>query len=184
MARLVAGTYGEALISLAEEENKIDALYEEVLSLQGILKDNPDFSVLMNHPKVTKEEKQKTLEEVFGGRMDAELLGFLKLLLQKDRYSELPAILDRFMAAVKERRGIGVAYVTSPTELDDSRKKQIEDKLVSTTKYKQMEMHYTVDKSLIGGLVIRIGDKVVDSSIKTKLEGLKRELANVSVQLA
>ena len=184
MARLFAGTYGDALISLAEEENKIDALYDEVLSLQGILKDNPDFSVLMNHPKVTKEEKLQTLDEVFGGRMDAELLGFLKLLLQKDRYSELPAILDRFMADVKERRGIGVAYVASPAELDDSRKKQIEAKLISTTKYKEMEIHYTVDESLIGGLVIRIGDKVVDSSIKTKLEGLKRELSKVSVQLA
>ncbi len=184
MARLVAGTYGDALISLAEEENKIDALYEEVLSLQEILKENPDFSVLMNHPKVTKEEKQRTLEEVFGGRMDAELLGFLKLLLQKDRYSELPAILERFVAAVKERRGIGVAYVSTPAELDAGRKKQIEDKLVSTTKYRTMEMHYAVDESLIGGMVIRIGDKVVDSSIRTKLEGLKRELAKVSVQQA
>ena len=181
MARLVAGTYGEALISLAEEEKKVDALYEEVLSLQGILKENPDFSVLMNHPKVTKEEKLKTLEDVFGGRMDAELLGFLKLLLQKDRYSELPAILDHFVAAIKERRGVGVAYVATPTALDENRKKQIEDKLVSTTKYNRMEMHYSVDESLIGGLVIRIGDKVVDSSIKTKLEGLKRELAKVAV---
>ncbi|MCR5249696.1 MAG: F0F1 ATP synthase subunit delta [Lachnospiraceae bacterium] len=181
MAKLVSATYGDALFSLACEENKVDSLYEEVKSLQKILEQNPDFSVLMNHPKVTKEEKEKTLEEVFGGRADAELVGFLKLLLRKDRYSELPAILAHFTAQVKEYRGIGVANITSPLELTDKQKKEIEAKLLATTKYKTMEMHYSVDKSLIGGLVIRIGDRVVDSSIRTKLEGLKRELGKIQI---
>ena len=69
-----------------------------------------------------------------------------------------------------------MAYVTSATELSDACKKEIEAKLLGTTSYKTMEIHYSVDKSLIGGLVIRIGDRVVDSSIKTKLEDLKRAL--------
>jgi F-type H+-transporting ATPase subunit delta len=97
-------------------------------------------------------------------------------LLQKDRYAQLPAILKYLEARVKEYKGIGVAYVTTAMELSESRKKEIEEKLISTTSYKSMEMNYSVDKSLIGGIVIRIGDRVVDSSIKTKLEGLKREL--------
>ena len=176
MAKLVAGTYGEALFSLACEENKVDALYDEVLALEKILEQNPDLTVLMNHPKVTKEEKQKVIEEVFAGRASGELTGFLNLLLQKDRYSQLPAILKYFEARVKEHKGIGVAYITSATELSDTCKKDIEAKLLSTTSYNSMEMHYSVDKSLIGGLVIRIGDRVVDSSIKTKLEDLKRVL--------
>ena len=176
MAKLVAGTYGEALFSLACEENKVDSMYDEVLSLEKILEQNPDLTVLMNHPKVTKEEKQKVIKDVFEGRASGELTGFLNLLLQKDRYAELPAILKYFVGRVKEYKGIGVAYVTSAIELSPERKKEIEAKLLSTTVYKSMEMNYTVDESLIGGLVIRIGDRVVDSSIKTKLEGLKREL--------
>ena len=176
MAKLVAGTYGEALFSLACEENKVDSLYDEVLALEDILEQNPDLTALMNHPKVTKEEKQKVIKEVFEGRASGELTGFLNLLLQKDRYSELPAILKFFESRVKEHKGIGVAYVTSAVELSAARKKEIEAKLLSTTSYRSMEMNFTVDESLIGGLVIRIGDRVVDSSIKTKLEGLKREL--------
>ena len=176
MAKLVAGTYGEALFSLACEENKVDSLYDEVLALEDILEQNPDLTALMNHPKVTKEEKQKVIKEVFEGRASGELTGFLNLLLQKDRYSELPAILNFFESRVKEHKGIGVAYVTSAVELSAARKKEIEAKLLSTTSYRSMEMNFTVDESLIGGLVIRIGDRVVDSSIKTKLEGLKREL--------
>ena len=176
MAKLVSSTYGEALFSLAEEEKKIDSMYEEVQALEEILKQDPELTVLMNHPKVTKEEKQKVIQEVFGGRASAELTGFLSLLLQKDRYAELPAILKYFKARVKEYKGIGVAYVTTPLELSEARRKEIEAKLISTTAYRSMEMNYTVDKSLIGGIVIRIGDKVVDSSIKTRLENLKREL--------
>ncbi len=176
MAKLVAGTYAEALFSLACEENKVDSLYDEVRALEDILEQNPDLTVLMNHPKVTKEEKQKVIKEVFDGRASGELTGLLNLLLQKDRYSELPAILKFFEARVKEHKGIGVAYVTSAVELSAARRKEIEAKLLSTTSYRSMEMNFAVDESLIGGLVIRIGDRVVDSSIKTKLEGLKREL--------
>ena len=169
MAKLVSATYGDALFSLALEENKVEAFYDEV-------------TALMNHPKVTKEEKQAVLEKVFAGRADAELTGFLTLLLKKDRYAELDAILAHFMGKVKEYKRIGVGYVRSAMELDAEEKKEIEAKLLATTSYKTMEMHYAVDPALIGGLVIRIGDHVVDSSIRTKLDGLKRELNKVSAQ--
>ncbi|MBR3736211.1 MAG: ATP synthase F1 subunit delta, partial [Lachnospiraceae bacterium] len=79
-----------------------------------------------------------------------------------------------------EHKRIGVGYVRSAMELDAEEKKEIEAKLLATTSYKTMEMHYAVDPALIGGLVIRIGDHVVDSSIRTKLDGLKRELNKVS----
>ena len=182
MAKLVSATYGDALFSLALEENKVEDFYDEVTALQQILAQNPEFTALMNHPKVTKEEKQAVLEKVFAGRADAELTGFLTLLLKKDRYAELDAIFAHFMSKVKEHKRIGVGYVRSAMELDAEEKKEIEAKLLATTSYKTMEMHYAVDPALIGGLVIRIGDHVVDSSIRTKLDGLKRELNKVSAQ--
>ena len=181
MAKLVAKTYGDALFTLALDENKTDALYEEVTDLQDILKSNPELKALMNHPKITRDEKLKVVEDVFKGRLDDELTGFLVLLLKKDRYSELDAILEYFTAKVKEYKGIGVAYVTSAVELKDSQKDEIKNKLLSTTDYRQMEMHYVVDKDVIGGVVIRLGDKVVDSSIRTRLENIKKELHQVQI---
>ena len=181
MAKLVAKTYGDALFTLALEENKTDVLYAEVESLQDILKDNPELKALMNHPKITRDEKLKVVEDVFKGRLDDELTGFLVLLLKKDRYSELDAILEYFTAKVKEYKGIGVAYVTSAVELKDAQKDEIKNKLLSTTDYKQMEMHYIVDKSLIGGVIIRLGDRVVDSSIRTRLEDIKKQLVQVQI---
>ncbi|MCR4585927.1 MAG: F0F1 ATP synthase subunit delta [Lachnospiraceae bacterium] len=181
MAKLVAKTYGDALFTLALEENKTDILCSEVESLVSILKDNPELKALMNHPKITREEKLKVVEDVFKGRLDDELTGFLVLLLKKDRYSELDAILEYFTAKVKEFKGIGVAFVTSAVELRDAQKDEIKNKLLATTDYRQMEMHYIVDKSLIGGVIIRLGDRVVDSSIRTRLEGIKKELVQLQI---
>ena len=181
MAKLASATYGEALFSLALEEGKVDEMSEQVKALEEILKVNPEFTALMNNPKVTKEEKQDIIKQVFEGRADAELTGFLSLLLRKDRYSELEAILKDFSARVREHKGIGVAYVSSAMELTGAQKKEIEAKLLSTTKYRSMEMNYSVDRELIGGLVIRLGDRVVDNSIRTKLKGLERELLKIQI---
>lgn len=182
MAKLISKTYGEALYELALEQGKADQFLEEVTSLIDILAQNPDFDKLMNHPKVNKDEKVGVMETVFDGKLSKELIGFLVLILQKERYKELGAILKYFVQKVKEEKGIGPAHVTTPMELSEVQKKQIEEKLLETTSYKTMEMTYAVDESLIGGMVIRIGDRVVDSSIKTKLEELKKQLRQIQLQ--
>ncbi len=181
MAKLVGTTYGEALFELAVEEGKEDEFLGEIMQLKSLLLENPAFGKLMNHPKILKEEKLKVLGEVFGGRISKELLGFLHLVVSKDRYGEIDAILDYFIDAVKQLKGIGVAYVTTALDLNEGKKKEIEAKLLQTTSFKEMEMHYQVEEDLIGGMVIRIGDRVVDSSVKNKLSGLQRELLKVQL---
>ena len=78
-------------------------------------------------------------------------------------------------------KGIGVAYVTTVSGLSDAQKEQVVNKLLATTGYQQMEMHYQEDQSLIGGMVIRIGDRIVDSSIRTKLEELQKQLMKIQL---
>lgn len=181
MAKLVSKTYGEALFELAVEEGKEEELLKEIMVLEEILSENPDFVRLMNHPKVLKEEKLKVLNEVFKGRISDELTGFLQLVVTKDRYGEIDSILAYFADEVKKLKGIGVAYVTTAAGLTESKKKEVEAKLLSTTHFKKMEMHFAVDEDLIGGMVIRIGDRVVDSSIKNKLFEMKRQLLKAHV---
>ena len=181
MAKLVGATYGEALFELAVEEGREEELMNEVILLRELLSENPDFGKLMNHPKVLKEDKLEVLEAVFKGRISEELVGFLHLIVSKDRYGEIDAILDYFIDEVKQVKGIGVAYVATALDLSEAKKKEVEQKLLSTTSFIRMEMHYQVDESLIGGMVIRIGDRVVDSSIRSKLSGLERELLKVQL---
>ena len=176
MAKLVSATYGEALFELAVEEGKEEEFLNEIIQLRTLLSENPDFGKLMNHPKILKENKLEVLREVFEGRISKELLGFLHLIVSKDRYDEIDHILDYFIEEVKKLKGIGIAYVTTAMDLSEAKKKEVEEKLLATTSFKEMEMHYQVDEDLIGGMVIRIGDRVVDSSVKNKLFELQRKL--------
>ena len=181
MAKLISKTYGDALFELAVEEGKVDVLLEEMEQLQKILAENADFARLMNHPKIIKEEKIEVAKTVFAGRVSEELLGFLTIIISKDRYREIDEILKYFVAKVKEYKGIGIATVTTAVPLKDSQCKEVEKKLLDTTQYKSMEISYDVDASLIGGMVIRIGDRVVDSSIRTKLSELQKDLLKVQI---
>lgn len=181
MAKLVSKTYGKALFELAVEENKVDVFMEEIAEIRQILAQNTDFTKFMNHPKILKEEKIQVLENIFKNRISDELTGFLTLIVTKDRYGEIDAILDYFLTEIKKFKGIGIAYVKTASELREEQKARVEQKLLETTSYKRMEMHYDVDSELIGGMVIRIGDRVVDSSIKTGLSELTRQLMQIQL---
>lgn len=181
MAKLISKTYGEAIFELAVSENKTDILAQEIEMVLGVLEENPEFSDIMNHPKIIKEEKLKVIETVFKGRISDELTGFIRLIVEKDRYGQIREIMQYFLNQVKKLRGIGVAWVTSALPLREEQKKQIEEKLLGTTQFREMEMHYQVSETLIGGLIIRIGDKVADSSIRTKLDNLERQLLKIQL---
>ena len=173
MAKLVSKVYGDALFETAMEKELMDTLYEETSALLPILQANP---------QIVKEEKVALLHQVFSGKIAEELMGFLSIIVEKDRQNEMISILEYFIQRVKEFKKIGAAYVTSAVELGAEQKAALEKRLLETTGYVQFEMHYDVDTSLLGGMVIRIGDRVVDSSIKTRLYELKKELS--ALQLA
>ena len=181
MAKLISKTYGEALFELAVEEQKLDVLFEEAKAVREILRDNADFGRLMTHPKISGEEKVQMTEEVFKGRVSKEMTGFLVIIIEKDRYRDLDAVLTYFIDRVKEKKHIGVAFVTTAVALDEATQTKIVKRLLETTGYETMEMHYSVDPSIIGGMIIRIGDRVIDSSITTKLNELKKQLLKIQL---
>ena len=181
MAKLVSKTYGDALFELALEQNAVDELSKEVQVVSEALRENEELMKLLEHPKIVKEEKLQIVENIFKGRVSDDLTGFLQLIVNKDRSGEIYAILDVFMDRVREYKHIGVASVTTAVELREEQKQAVIDKLLATTDYESFEMKYAVDAALIGGMVIRIGDRVVDSSIKHKLELMSRDLMKIQL---
>lgn len=182
MAKLVSKTYGDAFFQVAVEAGKIDVFYDEVKAIQNLLRENEDMQKLMSHPKIVKEEKINVLEKSFKGNISDELLGLMRMLVEKDHFAEIDAVLQYIIDAVKEYKNIGTAYVKSAMELTETQKKQVEQKLLETTGYVEFEMHYAVDAALIGGMVIRIKDHVVDSSIRTKLYKLTQDLTKIQLK--
>ncbi len=182
MAKLVSKTYGDALFEVALEEDKLDQFLEEVKAVKAAVDENQDLFKLMSHPKVVKEEKIKVVEDIFSGKVSRELVGLVRMIVDKGHFEQIDSVFTYFIDEVKEYRNIGTAYVTSALELTDAQKSAIEKRLLETTKYVTFEMHYNVDAAIIGGLVIRIGDRVVDSSVRTKLADLTRELSKIQLK--
>ena len=154
---------------------------DETLGLIEVIQTNTDFTQFMNHPKIPKEDKVNVVKNVFENRISKELIGFLITIIEKDRYNEIEAILREFIFKIKEYSNIGRAYVTTAIALKDKEKNDIETRLLATTRYKTIECIYDVDQSLIGGMVIKMGDRVVDSSIRTKLGKLQKELLAIQM---
>lgn len=181
MAKLVSKVYGDALFEEALEKQELDVLFGEVKELKLIWQQNPELAELLDNPKIVKEEKIGIIKNIFAGRVLDDLMGFLAVIVDKGRQKDIPAICEYFISAVKEYKNIGVAHVTSAVELKEEQKAQLVRKLLETTRYVEFEMDYHVDPSLIGGMVIRIGDRVVDSSIKTQIYELRRSLSKLQM---
>lgn len=183
MAKLVSKTYGEALyeVCLESGEDKASTLMEEIKCVREILGQNPEFDELMKHPGIPKQEKLQIAGNVFQGRVSDELAGLLEIVIAKEHYKDLQAIFAYFIDKVKEQQKIGVAYVTTAVELTEAQKSAVEAKLLQSSGYRQMETRYSVDAALIGGMIVRINDRVVDSSIRTKLKGLTKQLLQIQL---
>jgi F-type H+-transporting ATPase subunit delta len=182
MAKLVSKTYGDALFEVAQESGNLDGYLEEVKAVKAAMDANPELFKLMTHPKVVKEEKIKVIEDIFSGRVSAELVGLMRMIVDKGHFAQITDVLDYFIEQVKEYKNIGTAYVTTALPLSDKQKAAVEKRLLETTKYVQFEMNYVVDSALIGGMIIRIGDRVVDSSVRSKLSALTRELSKIQLK--
>ena len=181
MAKIVSKVYAAASFELALEKQSVTALYEEAEALRKIFRDNGELMQLLTHPKISKEEKEAAVKAIFDGRVSDDMAGFLVLVVDKGRADELDAVLGYFLSVVKEYKKIGVVDVASAVELTDAQKEKLCEKLLATTDYATLEVNYRVDAALIGGLVVRIGDRVVDSSIRTKLSQMEKQLQRIQL---
>ena len=176
MAKLVSNVYGDALFELAVESGKVDDFLEEARGVIEVVNTNDGFSQMMNHPKINKEEKLQIIDDIFKDRVSNEMVGLLHI-------KEIEGVLKYYIEKVYDYKKIGRATVSTPLELTDAQKADVEKRLLQTTEYSSFIMNYIVDPELIGGMVIRIKDRVVDSSIKTQINKLSHELSNIQLKV-
>lgn len=181
MAKLVSQVYGEALFSLAAESHRLTQFSEELCAVLETLDEYPQYRAILSHPQLDEQEKIAAFDRVFEGKILSELTGFFHILLEKGRFRDFSAIFSYFEEKRLEHEKIGVAWVTSAVALSEVQQKRIEDKLLATTDFVSMQMHFETDPALIGGLKLRIGDRVVDSSIQSRLNDMKEKLMNIQL---
>ncbi|SFR62848.1 ATP synthase F1 subunit delta [Anaeromicropila populeti] len=181
MAKLVSKTYGEAIFDLAVEENVLGQVQEEIQFVKDVLNENAELVSFLNHPKITKEEKVRVVENIFKGKLGDITVGFLVTVVNKERYGQLIEIFEYFEDKVRQFKNIGVVSVTSAIELTEEQKSKLTDRLLKITGFAELEFVYFVEPEIIGGMIIRIGDRIVDSSIRTKIDVMAKDMSKVQL---
>lgn len=174
MTTNLANRYAKALFNSASKSEQQNLLgnFEDLLN---IYIKTPRLYSFLNSPEISKQQKENLLKIPFKDK--SGFMGFLSLLLQKGRFKYLSAIAKEYHTIYTDAYGITHAYLTTAIPLDGEMKAHFKDKL-NRIYNKEFELTYDVDSKIIGGGVLVIADRMIDFSIKDKLDRLKRKLQN------
>ena len=177
----LAGRYAGALYALAVDSNKVDSIHDEVDRLGAMLGESQDLKKLVESPILSRGEQQAAIIAIMEkSGADALTVKFLGTLAANGRLSKLPRVIQAFQQEHARRRGQVSAEVISAVALDDSRKAVVEKTVARLAGSDKLSLSMRVDPSLIGGLVVRIGSRMIDTSIKTKLSRLESAMKGVA----
>lgn len=171
----VARRYAQALYEIAVDNETLDKQQEELRGVTEIIEQEPDLWKIIHHPQVTVTNKKEMITQLFADQVSQTTLNFLYLIIDRHREAYLSGITAEYIRLANEARNIIEAVVISARELNEGQKQQLA-KVLSRLAGKDVNPQYKVDPALIGGLQVRIGDKVIDGSVKYKLETLKQSL--------
>jgi len=175
-----ARKYGRALFELAERDGKLDRFSDQLKSVVSTLDSHTELRQFMFHPQVKAEIKKDTLQKVFGQDVDKMLLNLLMLLVDRRRISAINLVWDEFRRLVNAARNLEEAEVTTAITLSEAAQAALRDKLSLVTG-KKIVLHTKVNPAIVGGVVVRIGDKLIDGSVVRQLGDLRRVLTSTKL---
>ena len=176
----VAGRYARALFIVTEKRGETTGALEDLKSLGELFRPETRVGALMSTPMVLLSDKRKVLGQVLEGKAVRSVVLFVDLLLRKTRLQEFQTIVTEFEALVEKKQGIQRAVVTSAIPLETEELSRLHAELERTTG-KRINLAADIDPELLGGAMVRIGDRVIDRSVKSLLESIEHQLMEVSV---
>ena len=168
----VARRYAQALIGLADEQGQLERVSEDLLMLRRTLRESHEFVVFLKSLVVKTEKKQRVLEELFADKVHPSTQGFLRLLAEKGREDVLGQIVEEFFQLRDVMLGIVNVDVKAAVELTGDQNKALVKKFEGVTK-KTVRVSISLDTTLRGGFIARVGDTVFDGSVRRQLELLR-----------
>ncbi|WP_100486815.1 F0F1 ATP synthase subunit delta [Sporolactobacillus pectinivorans] len=175
MSEIVANRYAKALFEVAEERNAIDSIEDQLSLITKTLDDNEDISRVLMHPQVSAENKKALVGKLFENEASLEVMNLLRLLIDRKRESIIDDVLEAYTHMADFKRGILDVTVTTAVPLDEEEEQDLAGRLGNVLG-KQLRMHAKVRENIIGGILLRIGDRLYDGTIAGKLAGFKQEI--------
>lgn len=178
MMNVIANRYAEALFQIGEEEKLTDMLYQELSEIVNLIKVNQDLFSILKSPVISKKEKISLIDNIFEDKININIKNFFKILIEQDRISFISDISDSYKELLNEKNNILEGFVISAIPMKKEEIKELEEKL--SEKYnKNVTLENKVDKSILGGVLIRLGNEEIDGTVKTRLDKMKEQLSQV-----
>ena len=170
---LVSDRYASALYDLAAEKKLVDSVLGDLSNLKNILKENKELNLVVKSPLIASIDKLNIFESLLKKINANELTTrFIKVIEKNKRFSNLASIITQFMNINSQKRGDVLADITSADELNDDQKNNITNQLKSILGDK-LSLSFDVDKNIMGGLIVKVGSKMIDTSLANKINKLK-----------
>lgn len=171
----VGENYAGALLELATRRDAAEAYGQYLAELASLYREEPQFRLFLDTPRVPEDRKKEVLKEVLADRVPEPFLHFLLVVLDKRRQRSLPRIEEAYRDLLDERFGRVHANVTLALEPDDELREEITERLSSLLD-RQVEASFRTDEDIVGGILVRFEDKVMDGSLRRRLQNLQRRL--------
>jgi len=172
----VASRYVKSLLGLAVEQGALEEVHNDMQLFDRVCEQNPSFVLMLKSPVIKHDKKRGVLEKLFAGKVHSLTMAIFDIITRKNREAILPAIADQFHHAYNIYKNISKATVTTAVPLDDALRNQFEAMVKTISKKDKVELKENIDKEMIGGFVLNVGDKQIDASLKNKLKMLKVKL--------
>jgi F-type H+-transporting ATPase subunit delta len=169
----VTHRYAKSLLDLALEKGQLEQVKEDMQLALSTIRENPELQIMLKSPVIKTDRKQSILKAVFGGKIGVMSTEFMDIITRKRRESQLEGIAESFLTQYKTHKQILTAVITTASGLDKSLREKVMEIVKGSTK-SEVELVEKVDKSLIGGFVLRVGDNQVDASISRQIKNLDR----------
>lgn len=174
---IVASRYAKSLLDLSVEKGQLEAVYADMIQVKAVCENSREFITFLKSPIIKSDKKITTLKAVFEGNFNAITSGFLTIVASKRRESVIPQMAESFIEQYRSHKNIVTAVVTSANGLDAATKQKALD-LVKAQLNGEVELVEKVDANIIGGFILKVGDKQIDRSVSRQLLNLKKELTN------
>jgi F-type H+-transporting ATPase subunit delta len=176
----MAGRYASALFALAQEQNAVDQVAADLQTFDRLVAESDDLQRLVRSPAFTAQEQSRALAAVLErAGVSGLAANFLKLVAAKRRLFAVRDMIRDFNALVDDARGVKRAEITVAEQLADSHLDALREALREVSGGKSVDLAVKIDPSIIGGLVVRIGSRMVDSSLRTKLNSIRTRMKEV-----
>jgi len=172
---IITNRYASAFMDLAEKQDMFDKFDSDLALVKETINTNKDLKDFLEHPLIQSNDKKDAIDSIFREHISNYTLNLIKLLIDKNRVLILSFLADHYKALLNKKRNISTAQIITAVEIDEEVKNRIKEKLERVFS-QTIEVKTSIDKEIIAGMIVKIGDKIIDGSIKTKFDNMKKQL--------